>query len=244
MLRESAVATIALVTSVVVMAPVASAQETAPPPSTATPPPASTNTEVKPEPPPPPPPAAAPAPVAPSPTATVPVYPTQPGPASSHVSSPAVPIMLGTGLSVLGGFTIAGLTLVLTNNDFSDIDAGGVTLFVLGYAVGAIIGGVGLYLAIGGLAGAVEIETRHPGWAWTAAIASVLGAASTIAAVTTALVDDEIGDDTVALGIAGGAFYLATLLVLVGLDKSGSPIVGLTPVPLPGGGGLAISGRL
>jgi hypothetical protein len=175
---------------------------------------------------------------------TVPVYQVQPGAGSGYTLSPAVPIMLGTGLSVLGGLTIAGLTLVLLNNDFSDIDGGGVTLFVLGYIFGAAFAGFGLYLALGGLAGAVEIESRQPGWPWTAAIASMLGAIGAVSAVTTALVDDEIGDDTVILGIFGGAFYLATLLALLGLDKSGSTTVGVAPVPLPGGAGLALTGRM
>ncbi len=50
-----------------------------------------------------------------------------PSAGSSYTLSPAILVMLGTGLSVLGGFTIAGLTLVLLNNDFSDIDKSGST---------------------------------------------------------------------------------------------------------------------
>jgi len=152
--------------------------------------------------------------------------------------------MLGTGLAILGGFTIAGTTAFILDNDDADYTGGGITAITFAYIFGGAFSIFGLYLAIGGLADAVHIESYHPGWAWTAAIASVLGGITAVAAVTLALVDDHIGDDTIGFGIAASALYLCTLFALIGLDKTGSSTVSFAPVPLEGGAGLAIAGRL
>lgn len=67
--------------------------------------------------------------------------------------------------------------------------------------------------------------------------ASLLGGLSTIAAVTTYFVDNDLGDDSIALGIAAVTNYVLTLAILLGLDNRGSTRVTMVPAPLPGGGG-------
>lgn len=190
---------------------------------------------------PPPPPASPPPPgavtYAPAPA------PMPPPPPSRRSMSPAAPFMLGFGLTVLGGFTFGALTALLANADLGTIDGEGGTAIGVTYGVSLILMGVGAYLAIGSLVGEVEITTDDPGWIWFAAITSMAGGVTTLAAGITYFVDDDFGDDSLGLGVAALTLYALCLTALFGLDGDGSSSIALAPAPLEGGGGVIAAGQ-
>lgn len=152
-----------------------------------------------------------------------------------------VPVMMGTGLLVLGGFATATMLAAIAFGGFDMASEEAISGLTTGLAFSLLAMLGGGWMIVGGITGDVPIRSANPAWQWIGAIASLAGAVAWCSSLTAYLVDDDFGNDSLGLILGGIGSYVLSLVFLIDLQGN-RPQFAVTPLFLEDGGGVAAMG--